>query len=296
MSYLLYIDILKAIGILFVISGHVFGFDNKFSVYIHSFHVPLFFFISGYLFHNYNVKNFISKRFKRLILPYFGYGILNFLLCILLFKNFDYKGFIASLFLYNNEPSIPVVGALWFLTGLFFANVIFFFINKIFAKYALIPIFLIVGLEMFFKLKLPYSIDTAIFMLPIIYVGYKFRNFEWKFKPFHEFLIAAFILALTFFTIFLNGDVNTRTNTYENLILFYFNAIFVSVGYYYLAKFLENLKYMNILGEIGKYSLELMCIHQVILFCFVENLNIKNNTILLIITLCSSGLIIFVAN
>jgi len=117
---------------LFVISGHVFGFENNYSVYIHSFHVPLFFFISGYLFHNYEMKNFILKKFKRLIFPYFGFGILNYLLCIILFEKFDYKGFINSFFLYNNEPSIPVAGALWFLTGLFFANILFILLTKFF--------------------------------------------------------------------------------------------------------------------------------------------------------------------
>lgn len=37
-----YIDILRGIGILLMVMGHV-GFGSRFSHYIHAFHMPLFF-------------------------------------------------------------------------------------------------------------------------------------------------------------------------------------------------------------------------------------------------------------
>ena len=42
-------DILKGLGILLMIMGHV-GFGELFSKYIHAFHMPLFFLISGYFY------------------------------------------------------------------------------------------------------------------------------------------------------------------------------------------------------------------------------------------------------
>lgn len=58
-----YIDFFKSIGILLMIMGHI-GFGNTFDIYIHAFHMPMFFFISGYLFHNYDFKKFITKKFN----------------------------------------------------------------------------------------------------------------------------------------------------------------------------------------------------------------------------------------
>ena len=48
------IDVLKGLGIIFVMLGHMvgIGFYEDIYVYIYSFHMPLFFFISGYLKYN----------------------------------------------------------------------------------------------------------------------------------------------------------------------------------------------------------------------------------------------------
>ena len=46
-----HIDIFKGIGILFMVMGHI-GFSSIFDKWIHAFHMPMFFFISGYLSRN----------------------------------------------------------------------------------------------------------------------------------------------------------------------------------------------------------------------------------------------------
>lgn len=40
---LIYLDILKGIGILWVIIGHIFILPNNIRIYLYSFHMPLFF-------------------------------------------------------------------------------------------------------------------------------------------------------------------------------------------------------------------------------------------------------------
>ncbi len=61
------IDILKGIGILAVIVGHLTSFGRQF---IFSFHMPLFFIVSGYLFSSKPLKASLKSDFKRLVLPY----------------------------------------------------------------------------------------------------------------------------------------------------------------------------------------------------------------------------------
>lgn len=74
------IDLLKRIGIILVIMGHV-PFSEEITKAIYVFHVPLFFMASGFL---YNRKNDFNTAFvkllKRLILPYFIFATLGYVL------------------------------------------------------------------------------------------------------------------------------------------------------------------------------------------------------------------------
>lgn len=69
---LCWVDNAKFIGIYLVVLGHL-RLPNSFATQlIYSFHVPLFFFLSGLLFHfDANRKEHIKKAFSRLVVPYF---------------------------------------------------------------------------------------------------------------------------------------------------------------------------------------------------------------------------------
>jgi fucose 4-O-acetylase-like acetyltransferase len=66
-----WIDIAKGIGIFLVVLGHT-GIPVKLSYWIYSFHMPLFFFISGMCFDISKYQSFKSillKKSKTLLLP-----------------------------------------------------------------------------------------------------------------------------------------------------------------------------------------------------------------------------------
>ena len=79
-------DIAKTIGIILVVIGHYNPADapewyhlaNRF---IYAFHMPLFMFASGYIYamtgnsQNKGGGNFILKKFKRLMIPYFSTSV-----------------------------------------------------------------------------------------------------------------------------------------------------------------------------------------------------------------------------
>ena len=74
-----YLDILKGIGIVFVVFGHV-THIGWLRTYIWGFHMPLFFFVSGVLFERERYGNFISfvkRRFKSLVIPYFLFSLIG---------------------------------------------------------------------------------------------------------------------------------------------------------------------------------------------------------------------------
>lgn len=124
-------------GIILVVMGHS-GFTNEIIAdklpnlhkWIYSFHMPLFFFISGYLFSltnkslsAINAGQFIIKKLKRLMIPYFVLGIIIFCIKYLFagFASVERSFNIGSFFYMFIAPSAEnsTMGFLWYLITLF---------------------------------------------------------------------------------------------------------------------------------------------------------------------------------
>lgn len=76
-----YLDYIKGFGILLVILGHIYDVSNPIKIWLYSFHIPLFFIISGALIkytniNGRNMKNIIISKFKSLIIPYICFELL----------------------------------------------------------------------------------------------------------------------------------------------------------------------------------------------------------------------------
>ena len=94
-----YMDALKGAGILLMVMGHV-GFGDAFSKCIHGFHMPLFFFASGFFYKKDNRTFFenIVHNLKTLILPYTVFTVICQLLHFLYTKEWDVHYFLLSFF------------------------------------------------------------------------------------------------------------------------------------------------------------------------------------------------------
>ena len=118
-----YIDLVKGIGILCVLLGHLIPNDNIVKPAIYSFHMPLFFIVTGILLKKESIKSKASKKLRQIILPYIVWG--------LIFSSFSFSK--LALILYGTNESLIIAGSngmLWFLVASFFAGIIAsFFIN-----------------------------------------------------------------------------------------------------------------------------------------------------------------------
>ena len=99
--------------------------------WIYSFHMPLFFMLSGAIFALKPIPSFrtlINKKANRLLIPYIFYGLL-FMLPIKYFSGFyafpNLKKAVLSFFIRTDDS-----GHLWFLPTLFFCFIIFWLLNK----------------------------------------------------------------------------------------------------------------------------------------------------------------------
>lgn len=71
-----WIDTLKGLGIFLIVMGHVYWNGNT-DKFLNSFHLSLFFFASGYTHKKRAVKKDFVQRFRKVIIPYFFFGILE---------------------------------------------------------------------------------------------------------------------------------------------------------------------------------------------------------------------------
>ena len=131
---IVWIDQLRSIAFLFVIIGHV-ALPKEMKSLIYSFHMPLFFLISGLTVNREKIINtpmldYVKKQAKSLIVPYFWMSFLCYPLWYFAFHMISdstkltpwgaFKGIIAGSLEYTSPSN-----ALWFLLVLFLANILF---------------------------------------------------------------------------------------------------------------------------------------------------------------------------
>ena len=125
------INILKALAIIVVVSGHLeFSIIPMFPPY--SFQVILFFFIAGMVFNpKYSFFEFIKKRIKSLILPYFSYVVFYLLLTVLITplvgKFWAMPVTLKNEFLmpFLTGHQIDLISPLWFVPQLFVTLIVY---------------------------------------------------------------------------------------------------------------------------------------------------------------------------
>lgn len=173
-----WIDMAKGYGILLVIIGHMYIFNL--SSWIYSFHMPLFFVVSGYVFKvKTNFKSFVKKRIYRLIVPYLF--LASLIITYEVIGRIITKEQINILKLSADYVLQRRQSALWFLTCLFIIEIIMFFIIKIqntAYQGASIIALTIIGLsyQRFIGIPLIWNVDTALTSVAFFYVGYLFRK------------------------------------------------------------------------------------------------------------------------
>ncbi|EAR3908404.1 acyltransferase family protein [Salmonella enterica] len=214
-----WIDSLKFLGMFYIYIGH-FGADaGKIYPFVFSFHVPLFFFISGLVCpsvkSNEDVFRNIKKAFNSIIIPYFIFSIIGIAFLTIKYS-YDYatiqKMIIDSFFGIRNK--IPI-GSLWFLTCLFIVIIYYnilerLFVNRIFIF--LISFFIYANAKIWWsgEPSVMFNADSALYYLAFYSFGTMISNKlinEWvspsciysKIRNYAVLLLSIFVMAYVYF-------------------------------------------------------------------------------------------------
>lgn len=125
------IDVTKGIGFFLVVLGHLVSATSKTSIVIFSFHMPLFFIMSGYLMPSECTKEKMVKRVVTLFCNYVAFSIIGFLVTIIIPSwraSLTLKGIIYDV-IFNTQPECIHVGQIWFLFSMIWATTFFFLLH-----------------------------------------------------------------------------------------------------------------------------------------------------------------------
>ena len=233
---IIWIDWAKSLCMFLVVLGHchIQPSQNFITQIIYSFHIPLFFFISGLLCSKSFSKSSVLKDIKYIIIPYFVFGILQIFFHSLLSRDFSFHFYLLNIrsLCIGNDASI---GAIWFLPALFICKQLYYLLLWISKKSFFSHIFTLI-LSLFptyfislYNLNLMLFADSALFGLPFYLIGNScsfFLEKNWHKNTLPIIITSIFLFVLTIILSTYNGFVSLAVCNYgNNILLYYINAL-----------------------------------------------------------------------
>ena len=290
-----YIDLAKGFCIILVVAYHVNKalHFNQFPLFWNTlsvFRMPLYFFLSGLFFKEYEgFLGFFLRKVNKLLIPFFFFyivtsfalsNILNFFgLPVPDSESLGVSGLWAFVFeKFSNGP-------IWFLLALFLVNIFFYVIlvsvkqitsnQNVVATLVTIVCFSMGFFSVIFistNYNLYCFLDTALSALPFFCMGYLFFRYTDILTPnrFDKFLPIV-VIACFCFTFFVNGKCSYKLNTFTiDPVLQYISGMTGTLGIVFLAKLLRDLPFVS---YWGRYSIMILVSHSLLIKAYVPLLS-----------------------
>ena len=245
-----WIDALRGLAMVFVVLGHTFpDAGDPLRAWIYSFHMPLFFLVSGLTWRmpKRTFRASLAHSAKNLLLPYAILNIIVYFMKMLLritFGMYTNRGFFGPLqaFLLGGGEDLPCIQS-WFLPTLFLTQIAFYlimqFCGREWKRAAVLSALFVLGLALS-EIPigpLPWRIAVVPIALMFYYLGYLWMRWE-IYERMHPVLSAAAACVLLLVGWYLescNGRVSMKDNFYANPALFAFSAVCTIAGILLLA-------------------------------------------------------------
>ncbi|MCB4798538.1 acyltransferase family protein [Neotamlana laminarinivorans] len=299
-------DIAKGVSIIFMTISHYPFFSNKeiypslnsFNSSVMLFKMPLFIFVSGYLFSEQkSLKNFFYSKTDSLIKPLFGFASVLLIMHTIHYWSSASIVSIYDLFKYFNERFITfgylgvVNYSLWFIIPLFLSLLVLRGVITIITKknrFKHISLFcILITLFLLNYLKIKFISHVPIF-ITYLFIGYALKKIsESNFNSDKFFYRKEFLLLFVIFII-----IVTYTN-YFNILHFKINLLNFKYNYHYMlvvsligvlgiihiCTYIEKIKFISsLLMYCSKASFFILAFHMffIDLFRFYFNLEVYN--------------------
>ena len=283
-----YIDMSKGLAIILVIIGHSSFVPNNAKLLLYAFHIPLFFFLSGFTLNVRKYETFSGyclNKVKSLVVPFFLLNSFVFLFQLFVMYpdqvlSFNILHFIKQLLL---SDRLHIYFQLWFLNVLFLSHVFSYFILKRrwnVSQWVIIILSLLVLVYLGQKVYnreyyLIWNIDLVPVALIFILLGVWTKNNLHQLEKYFSIYFLPIGLILTNYS----SKLNYRVSDYQivdlyyqqigNHFLFYIAAI---SGIWSVLIFFKTLPESSIMKSIGQKTLIYYGVHSPIVLILVEKL------------------------
>ena len=284
-----WVDMAKGYGMIAVLIGHLVQ-GSMLGNFVYSFHLPLFFFLSGYLFHaDMDFISFLKKKARSILIPYFSLGIFIVFFSVLYPCLFEHKYRTAKMFGYMLSQHFFAFlfqyryGTVWYLSVLLGINLMMYFIvkmSKIRTQGLLVLSVLVLGLYRYMVMNgrvLFWNFDATLTTMVFFWVGYALKRNEKSFKcllswKFRAFLVPVFLLlniACNIASFRMTGKgLELWAMSYGMPVFTYLSAFFGIA----MIVVLSSLFTVRPIRYIGEYSLVYFAWHQALIYPLLDEL------------------------
>ena len=292
----LWLDQLRAIGMFFVVLGHV-ALPKQYNMYIYAFHMPLFFMISGMTHRVGKYQTLVScmlDKGKKLLLPYYFMNLVMLPVWIVNFKlltNADptlVELFQGMLFIHSDQYQTPT-NATWFLASLFIVEVLIYSIERITKNnkermgIRIVLCAFVSYMESINGLNyaMPWHIDAAFSGIVFYYAGYLFMQYRNKICDYLKktkiqyYIVIVLCLAVGWYLSRLNGRVSMNGNVQKSFLYFYGSAFAFSLAIILLVM---KLPISRFLSYIGRNTIIYLGFHIPMIRFIEHNLELRGGT------------------
>lgn len=285
-----WIDFAKGFAIISVVLGHALDDDFSLCKLIYIFHMPFFFILAGYLLNldkwggAKNFKNFLTKLFKRLLVPYYLANILFFPIWFVVCHELGYLNYFWEWCTYKplnffteifiGDGTNLVLGQLWFLPTLFLTQIILiFFYNhliKIGAKIFLFAVAIVscVGFVIKNFFLLPIGLDIAFAMQIFLLAGILIRRHKVLDKM--DFKLCGALILILLGVFYFNETIDVNTRIYGNPLLFYAGGLAGSLLLMKLSALMKGGKIFSLISSCGRQTMMILVLHPIVANVFYE--------------------------
>lgn len=257
-----FIDSARCIALFLTVFAHLYSVDSVVRLYIYAFHMPLFFFLSGFLHKDAPTGALVFKMARRLLIPFAFFlliGYLYFVISSMSWRQDIIRGSIRGIIL---GKSILANDILWFLLALFLVRIIGnFFI--LYPKTSCLPTLLLFVVFYLSKRNWLY-LGSAFMGLPFYLAGhYGKKAVQTVCQSRFRLLIAVASLGVSALLTTINGRVSMMATTFghtgfgmSDIVIFYANALIGSLAILCIASCIPSSVRMT--GVIAKSAISIV--------------------------------------
>lgn len=289
-----WIDCIKGGGVLLVAASHILLYKTLYRDIIHIFHMPLFFFISGYLLKPHlDSYAYFLKKLKHLIVPYCAFLMLLGGPSLLKMSMIGEGGNQLLQLLAGGKGVGGTMAVFWFVTCIFFTQQLMNFLlarwgNLVVAIIVFICLSISYANHLYPDFWLPLNIHVVPAAMPYLFLGYLFKQTVLKRRIVLLAWTGSFI-AIAMVLLGIHVEQDMKYNIYGIPYISFALALCLILAFMNFNAYVSRVKIIGpAFASLGQYSMGIMFLHMPIAIAMRNGLPAHSETIRFIVAFALS--------